>query len=78
MKKILENKALATALVTGVLSVVAGIWLLIVAVFHVEPFLSSWEERISAFVHYGGMGGLIPLLFGVGLLLYVLRIIRQP
>lgn len=52
-KLFLQDKWTATLAVGGILSLIAGIYFFAVAIFHMEPYLSSDEKGI-AFLYYGG------------------------
>ncbi len=70
MKKLfLTNKWTATLAVTAILSFIAAVYFIVVAIFHIEPYLSS-DEKGPAFVHYGGDYGIMLLVLSIVLLAF--------
>jgi|GEM_PF-3049820 len=68
MNKILNNKLTATLAAGGILSLIASGVFIVVALFHIEPYLSS-DEKGESFLYYGGDYGMMLLLLG-GVLLF--------
>jgi len=68
MKKIFfTNKLTATFAVAGILALVAGCYYVVVAIFHLEPYLGR-DEKFHSFLHYGGDTGILILAMGIVLI----------
>lgn len=68
MKKLFfTSKLTATFAVTGILALMAGLYYIVVAISHIEPYLSS-DEKGPVFFYYGGDYGVLFLALGIVLM----------
>jgi hypothetical protein len=62
--------SLLTIALGGCLCILLGIWLISVAILHIEPFLSG-TDKIWSFLYNGGLWGTMLVLFGTFWIIYV-------
>lgn len=70
-KLFLQDKWTATLAVGGILSLIASGIFTVVALFHIEPYLSL-DEKGWSFLYYGGDYGIMLLLLAGVLLFFAL------